>query len=267
MNKDCIVIIPVYRPLVENEIVVVKQAVWMTQGFTKVFIAPSSFTPDSTFNDFKDISIERFDDRFFTGVQSYNQLMLDVDFYKRFREYKYILIHQTDAYLFKPELQYWCDKNYDYIGAPWYAERKLPKYNLYNFLFRYGRVFYKKETLLRRKHFNAVGNGGLSLRKVGSFISVLEKTSPRLIAVFTEGTSNFFNEDIFWSLEAPLINKRFKIPGWQEAIYFSLENYPEISYEMMNHTLPFGCHAFDSGTRKFWQQFIPFKIKPRPGFE
>jgi hypothetical protein len=44
--------------------------------------------------------------------------MLSIDFYKRFRDYKFILIYQLDAYVFRDELEYWCEQDYDFIGAP-----------------------------------------------------------------------------------------------------------------------------------------------------
>jgi len=262
MNKDCVVVFPVYRTLDEDEIMVLNQAVKMTPGFDKIFVTSQSFQFDTSFDDFKGIKTERFDDRLFLNIQGYNELMLTTEFYKRFADFKYILIHQTDAYLFKDELQYWCDKDYDYIGAPWYAPRKLRKFNLYKFLYKYGKFFYSKETLLRRRHFNIVGNGGLSLRKVDSFIGVLERAEPKLLDLYLNGKSNFYNEDIFWSIEAPEVIKGFVIPKWEEAIYFSLENHPLQPYYLMKKTLPFGCHAFKSDSLDFWCRFIPFKIWP-----
>jgi len=258
MNKNCIVLFPVYKSLDEDEIEVVRQAEKMTSGFDKCFVIPDSLVLDDSFSSFKGIVPERFDDRFFQGIQGYNSLMLNIDFYKRFKDYKYILIHQTDAYLFKPELQYWCDKDYDYIGAPWYLERKLPKYNLYSFLFKYGKPFFRRETLLRWKLFNNVGNGGLSLRKVSSFIYVLEHVQKKLMDMYLSNESNFFHEDIFWSLEASGIKKDFTIPAWNEAIGFSVESYPEFSYKFLGNSLPFGCHAFRKGEPEFWKEFIPF---------
>jgi len=261
MSKDCVVIFPVYRTLDEDEIMVLNQAVKMTSGFDKMFVTSHSFCFDNSFSDFKDIRVEHFDDHYFACIQGYNELMLTKEFYERFDNYKYILVHQTDAYLFKNELQYWCDKNYDYIGAPWYSPRKLRKFNLYKFLYRYGKLFYSKETLLRRRHFNIVGNGGLSLRKVKSFIKVLEKVKPKLLRMYLAQESNFFNEDMFWAIEASDILKNFKIPNWEEAIYFSLESYSENSYILMNDVLPFGCHAFKTVQNNYWEKFIPYKIR------
>ena len=67
-----------------------------------------------------------FNDTYFESIYGYNQLMLNVEFYEAFSK-KYILIYQTDAFIFKDDLNYWCEKDYDYIGAPWIrSKEKLP---------------------------------------------------------------------------------------------------------------------------------------------
>ena len=130
-KKECIVLIPVYKPLEVNDKIVIKQAVDMTPGIDKAFIMPQTFVIDKSFADFSNISVERLDDSFFANIREYNRLMLDVNFYRRFSEYKYMLIHQLDAFLFKPDLHYWCNKNYDYIGAPWLRPHKIKKAKFY----------------------------------------------------------------------------------------------------------------------------------------
>ena len=49
-------------------------------------------------------------------------LMLSPFFYESFLDFKYVLIHQLDVFIFKDELNYWCNQNYDYIGAPWFKD-------------------------------------------------------------------------------------------------------------------------------------------------
>ena len=73
---------------------------------------------------------------------------------------------------------------------------------------------------------------------------------------YTTSKNETYNEDIFWSLEAPKISI-FNIPLWQEAIGFSVEFNPENAYNYFNGNLPFGCHAPLKHNPKFWKQFIP----------
>lgn len=260
MDKTCIVVIPVYKTLDIDEIMVINQAIKMTEGFKKIFIAPDSFEADESYNDFKDIQIERFDDSFFVDVQGYNRLMLNPEFYNRFSDYKYILIHQTDVYLFKDELRYWCEKGYDYIGAPWYIPQKLYKQKRYKFIFRYCKMFFSYEKLIRWRHYNNVGNGGFSLRKVSTFIDILKTVDRKILQKYIANESNFFHEDMFWSIEVPERYRKFEKPSWKEALTFSIESIPEESYIYLNNTLPFGCHAFKKTAPKFWKQFIPFRL-------
>ncbi len=257
MNQDCIVIIPVYKPLDEAERAVVRQAVAMTEGFAVRFAAPRSLVFDDSFAGFEDLAAERFEDEFFKGIRGYNWLMLCPEFYERFRGFKYILIHQTDAYIFKPELQQWCDHGWDYIGAPWYSEKKMPRYEFWQKMFRRYRFLSSCKPVLRQVRYNNPGNGGLSLRKTESFLSVLEAAPPKLLDRHRSDVSSICNEDVFWGVQAPAIIPDFMVPDWREAMRFSIERHPSRSFEVIGGTLPFGCHAFRKMEPDFWKAFIP----------
>ena len=93
--------------------------------------------------------VKRFDNKFFSSVSTYSWLLLTPDFYLRFYEYEYMLIYQLDAWVFRDELEEWCKKGYDYIGAP--------------FVLKSGDV----ESVI-------VGNGGFSLRRISAVLRVLQ---------------------------------------------------------------------------------------------
>lgn len=260
-KKDCIVVIPVYKTLEVNEKRAIKQAIDMTPGIDKVFIMPNSFIIDESFTDFEDILIERFEDYFFADILGYNRLMLNVNFYKRFNNYRYMLIHQTDAFLFSPDLQDWCDKNYDYIGAPWLCPDRIKKAKLYKIILSICPWIYSpfKQRLVKR--YNNVGNGGLSLRKIETFIKILEsfKMEKVLNTYFEKMVSDtFYNEDIFWSFEGRRLYKKFRKPDWREAMHFAVEFEPSFAFNQMNKRLPFGCHAIFVHEPEFWKEYIPF---------
>src|ERR1700676_4389836 len=67
-----------------------------------------------------EVFVMNFPESYFLNVQGYNSLLLHKRFYRSFKEFEYILIYQTDAYVFKDDLEYWCSLNYDYVGAPWF---------------------------------------------------------------------------------------------------------------------------------------------------
>jgi len=262
--KQCVVVFPVYRSLKEQERLFLQQGVRMTQGFKKVFIAPESFIFDDSFKGLEDIEIQRFPDTYFKGVTGYNELMLSPEFYRRFSDYEYILIHQTDVYLFQPQLKCWCDKGYDYIGAPWMKPKKLKRERFYRFILKYIPGIYSAHKRQVHECYNEVGNGGLSLRKTATFIQILESTSSRKkLELYKEKlkTDTLYNEDIFFSIEGPRLFRGFRKPKWNEAAPFAMETYVSYLYEHTGNSLPFGCHAPAVYEPSFWEKFIPVKFK------
>ncbi|WP_407429656.1 DUF5672 family protein [Arcticibacter sp.] len=178
-----------------------------------------------------ELDVERFDPVFFASISGYNKLMLNVDFYRRFSSDKFILIYQTDCFVFKDELEQWCDKNYDYVGAPWPFDTGIWIGHHYPWL---ARKYYRT---IGKNRVPNVGNGGLSLRKVSSFIKNL--------SLFRYSVKNWdHNEDTFISHCLPIFNPFFSIPSVKQASLFSLDTSPEMYYQLNNHTLPFGCHGW-----------------------
>ena len=92
--------------------------------------------------------------RFFTGRKSYSELCCRPELYEALAGYDYMLIMQHDGWVFRDDLDEFMNLNYDYIGAPiivgaWKFERPL------------------------------IGNGGVSLRRVKTFIKVCRCYGPR----------------------------------------------------------------------------------------
>lgn len=212
----------------------------------------------------KSIEIERFKNEYFLCIGSYSRLLLSKLFYKRFKNYSYILIYQLDAWVFRDELKYWCNKGYDYIGAPWFEGWNTVYFN---------------------SQFIGVGNGGFSLRKVKSHIKYssnlffwinrnkifmniyknslfdIFKVLPRLIYrlyinnLFVLNANFKANEDYYWSDIIGENFSDFKIPEPSIALKFSFEMNPQKLYDLNGQNLPFGCHAWQKN-QPFWQQFI-----------
>ena len=256
--NQCIVAFPVYKSLDEQEKCFVRQGITMTPNQGHVFIAPESFIADHSFEEFSAVEMVRFEDRFFKGIKGYNRLMLSKQFYQRFRDFEYILIHQTDAYLFKPELTYWCGLGYDYIGAPWLDPEKKFKSNLRKMVFELIESFFfaKSENCIQ---YLKVGNGGLSLRRTASFMDVLEKVPAIPFFLYKKALINSFNEDLFWGVMACKIKKNFTTPDWKKALGFAMETRPAYAYQQNENQLPFGCHAINKHDPAFWRSYIQNK--------
>ena len=173
----------------------------------------------------------------FTGIESYNRLLLDREFYCRFIKYKYILIYQLDAFVFFDQLKDWCRLSYDYIGAPWVGVdwfNELHKTGFGNFWGHFG------------NQKCMVGNGGFSLRRIKSFLFALMMLKSR--------ADNWaHNEDLFWSFEVPNNLPFFKKPNVDIAMKFSFELNPRECFARTHGELPFGCHAWERYDIEFWR--------------
>lgn len=203
-----------------------------------------------------------FNDAFFSGIKGYNALMRSKDFYRSFSDHGYLLVAQTDALVISDRLDFWCERDFSYVGAPWFvggSEPRLPP------------------------EFLGVGNGGFSLRKVSDFLRVLN--TPRRIPNFLKSRAGasagllnlprrlkherwfaynvepFFprsNEDFFWGILVPAVFPFFRVPRPEDAMGFAFDAAPRWLYELNRHELPFGCHAWERYDRQFWEEKLPF---------
>lgn len=207
-----------------------------------------SYFPDSI-----DITAIALEPNNFESIASYNRLMLSPWFYKLFKNFEYILIYQADAYVFRDELEYWCNQGYDYIGAPWFEEWKDASHE---------------------SKFIGVGNGGFSLRKVNSIIKRLRVL--RLIQLFI--SNRLFHENnedgiltfdissiIYPKIKHELLKRLFdrllgisnyKVANYKSAIKFSFEHNLNKIWLDSQKKLPFGCHAWHLTYEAFWCKHI-----------
>src|SRR3989337_1397330 len=102
------------------------------------------------------VNFERFK---WNGAQEYSELMALPEFYSRFKEYEYMLICHLDAFVFRDELDKWCEYGYDYIPSIIYNTEWEGLPTLYGKLLGF----------VKPEYF---GNGGFGLRKVETFISL-----------------------------------------------------------------------------------------------
>ena len=160
--------------------------------------------------------------------------------------------------------------DYDYIGAPWFRSKSEPEMG-----------------------FSRVGNGGLSLRKVESFLRVIDSENdgrrqastwrnllrgPLLDIELLPAPKKWLkriqiyrnlrrgvrwyldhytlNEDRFWSDRAKFFCPEFKIAPADVALRFSFERFPRYCFEQNNRQLPFGCHAWPKWDREFWEPYL-----------
>ena len=226
--------------------------------------------PRSLQFDYPGFKIKAFDDKFFGSVEAHRKLLFSPRFYKSFADYKYILIYHPDALVFSDQLEFWCQLDFDYIGAPWVKHEDAPYFGL-------------------AAYEGKVGNGGFALMKIESFLRIFRSTvyciSPseywrstysqkalsarlwnlpkwllkhlrRFNGVRWELARFNSNDDNFWANRASHYYPQFKIAPLKTALGFAFECVPRHCFELNNHALPFGCHAWAKYDRQFWEPHL-----------
>lgn len=250
------IVVPLYKTFLDDlERISLCRSLDVLKDHSFSIICPHNLDLTSIEPMFKgvDYDVRRFDPEFFRGIDGYNRLMLSSDLYAAFTECQYILICQTDVFVFSDQLLFWCEKNYDYIGAPWIA---TPQNAL-------KRIFYAVEKFFTKKdkssyHFFKVGNGGFSLRKVETMQRIVSKLKDKA-EFFSKNRDErkYHQEDVFLSVYAPTQIPDIKIPDYKEAVGFAMDRKPHLAYQLNRQQLPFACHGFNkTKVRKFWMPII-----------
>lgn len=252
MKKNLVkIVIPVYKvDLSEGEKKSLNRCVEILGNYPIVFAKPKSLdVSEISYNGL--IESESFEDKYFQDVLGYNSLMLSEEFYSRFTDSEYILIYQLDAYVFRDELEEWCLKGYDYIGAPWIASKKT----LFN---KFLKSLQSKKKRKREIVFYKVGNGGFSLRKVESSLKATQELKEDISKYLKRDRKDFWlMEDVYWSLRVQIFYPDFRIPNYKIALGFAIDRKPKLALKLNNNKLPFGCHGFEKPkVKEFWQDKI-----------
>jgi hypothetical protein len=215
---------------------------------------------------FPALILKPFSRHHFENIKTFNRFKIQPYLYESFAEYEFLLFYELDSFVFKDDLNKWCKKNYDYIGAPWFEG-----------------FFDSNED----SEFIGVGNGGFSLRKTASAIKVsrsfqfidpnykvfdfkLGKWGPRslLLLLLKRFRYRFFgnrfhylfnrfleNDDVYWGIYASKRFKWWKHPDYATARSFAFESHSPKLFQELGH-LPFGCHKWNVIHREFWKPII-----------
>lgn len=260
------VVVPVYRDiLLPEEEYAIRHLRRHLNAFDCYQMSPKtlSFRLDG-------LKVKQFANASFQSVDTYSKLMLSAEFYRGFVDYEFILIYQLDCLVFADQLQAWCQRGYDYVGAPLFKSEQSPELGFLGTL-----------------------NGGLSLRRVSAFLRVLasrryleqpvsfirdvvcgkvndfrstnawQRWAKRVrvarevrqgVAAYTAGYS--VNEDHFWSDRAAYFDPRFRVAPPEVALDFAFETAPAWCFDQNGRKLPFGAHAWQKYDREFWQPYL-----------
>lgn len=229
--KNCAIVIPVYRKMNAYE--------KFSYNVLKLTVKDKDIYAvcgDSFKSELKE-KTQRFDDSYFKSASDYSRLCKSYEFYDRFSDYKYILIYQLDCLIFKDEIDYWCNKGYDYIGAPIVSKNS------------------------GWKIVPIVGNGGFSLRKVEYFKSITDpngefrKKYDKILEKSKDKEKYEEFEDLYFC-EFVNSNWLFDVPTIEESVEFAIDMNPKSVFNS-DRGLPMGCHAFPKNM-PFWENILEF---------
>jgi hypothetical protein len=252
-NLNIAIVIPVYKEVIsKNEQLSLKQLQRYLPSYDIFFM-----TPESLKNIPEKFPRKNFADHYFSNIHTYSQLLLSEHFYQEFNDYTHILIYQLDALVFSDQLGSWAKKEVSYIGAPWFSSQ-------------IGSATSPTKEL-------GGGNGGLSLRSIPESLKVLQIVKQQAKYNFPYRTLQWawfgislllgrtkkkwlqipadqypFNEDGFWSFEAPKYSPSFRVATQKESLQFSFETNPQKCFDLNNQQLPFGVHAWEKYDKEFW---------------
>jgi len=238
--NSCAVSIPVYTEnITKSERFNISTSLSNLKGFDIYLVAPRSLDITSYQKEFGIVNVIRFPDQCFISIESYSRLMLSKDFYQAFNRFSHVLICQPDAIVLRPELEYWINQPFDYIGAPW------PKG------YEYTITLDSIHTDMSILSTTFVGNGGLSLRNIKNCLDLFDEFP----TVHEEWLKSGHAEDLFFGLVSTL-SKKFRIPNLMIAASFSHETEPEYLYKLIGNKLPFGCHAYEKYSPEHWRKIL-----------
>lgn len=275
INERAIVVIVSHKAhLSHYEIISVRQCLSVLAGYRIQFVCPASLDVTALYRTFgKEIEIRRVKDAWLSSWEAYNHFAMSRQFYRPYLDYEYILIHETDAFVFRDDLEIWMNKEYSYIGAPWVEGYSRGRAN---------------------SPLSGVGNGGFSLRRVPDHLRAL--SSLRFTKTFAEQYESFAklnvkgrvrhaflllvehlvynnfhhsfkslhyrlmrlpcNEDVFWGLLAGCCFEWFSVPSPEEAAGFAIELQPERMVALNGGRIPMGAHAWWKYDLNFWRPII-----------
>jgi hypothetical protein len=269
------VVIPIYKSyslLGYEDILGLRSAFEHFKDEHICFVAPEFLSTEAyeTLAEEYDIYVEwhRFNNKYFLGKDSYSRLLVSNHFYNCFRDYKFMLICQTDVFVFHNSLKEWMARGFTYIGAPWVVRNELGEVML-----------------------TGAGNGGFSLRKISDFIRLTNKIN-HLQKLFSFWQSNkmtrkipfgmflricaapvwldckinkytFYlagnrlqHEDKYWCEWVAKVFIEFKnAPSWLSS-RFAIEEEPRHFMQELAGDIPMGCHAWAIIDPVFWKQYI-----------
>lgn len=273
MNKIAIVI-PIHKlSLIEFEEKSLK-CILQKYDIKNIFLVlPEKLKGETQFNNINKIY---FNDDYFISQKSYNKLLLSKNFFYTFNSFEYILIYQLDSYLLKKAEDLEEFLNEDFIGSPHINIKKKRFNGILNGGFSMRSIKSSIEVLNSNK-FNLTFKSliptlryFLGLNRIKYFLKFLfsiyyiyinekifKKNKVYLSQILIHYFTDFYNEDIFWSLFSKFLSPNFKVARFNKAVKFGFDKDPAELYNLSHNQLPIGCHNWwDRKNINFWKNYF-----------
>lgn len=263
-EKLAIIIIIGYKPtLSNNEKASLRQCYKILSRYPIKVVSPKGMDVSEYAKVIPDIEFEYVNQKWTSSYLMNSQFKTNRWLYNRYRDYNFLLFYELDCWVFKDELEYWCKKGWDYIGAPWF------------------------DTITNQ--ITGSGNGGFSLRKNSSSLKVADRVKflknirslwfksylqalfpfERIIRILKKHfhiqrpeevslmlLEKEILEDYYWCKKIGLVFNDFRVAPPEVSRKFSFEVNPRSLFAMNGNELPFGCHAWERYETDFWTNFI-----------
>ena len=245
--KNCVIVIPIYKATLDcvEEISLNRLHDIIGDKYNIYLVAPKGLDTSKYDEIYKrHIDVVFFPQYYFTSTAAYSQLCINYNFYDKFSEYNYMLIYQLDCYLCYDNIEYWCTKNYDYIGGP-----------ILSTACGWDTIKNKNGN---KEYQPLVGNGGFSLRKIETFKYLTDPNGEflKICGINKEQLNNVIFEDK-WFCNDLYNYYDLNIPDWLEALSFGIDMSVDIVYDLYKiPAKPMGIHSVDKNIR-YWQNVLP----------
>ena len=119
-NKCCIVIPTHKEKLDGNDELSFKRCIDVFGGKREIKLVVPNSIDTKYYEQYGDvIKIYKVNDKWLSSIKEYNYMCCNIDFWSLFKDYDYVLIYQTDCWVFDDRLDYFMGLDYDWYGAPW----------------------------------------------------------------------------------------------------------------------------------------------------
>lgn len=268
-KTNCLcVIIPVHKPdITMEEEISLNACKRQLIDYDCYLVFPDGMNIKTYVSIFDNLLLKPVDSKWLSSLELYNKMKLSLAFYEMFRDYKFMLTYELDAYIFNANFNETKVFSFDFIGAPLFrgyltAPPDAPFIPGCNSGFSIRNIESCTNVLRSlgryRSHWRIYR---CFLSKFPWFRLQLDRLTKGHYDIFLNGKLGFYfasdhiNEDQVWSQIIPKLFSSFTVADSLSSLRFSFEHNPERLLDSNAGQLPLGCHGWPKYLN-FWKKYI-----------